>query len=242
MFLAGTLVNTFAILLGAGIGVLVPNIPERVKTTVMQGLSLTIIVIGLSMALSDTKDILIVILSLVLGALLGEWINIEGWLDRIGGWAERRSGKNSGSSSVSDAFVTASLVFCVGSMAVVGAIQSGLEGNNTTLYAKSMLDFVTSTVFTTTMGFGVALAAIPVLVYEGLIATISYFAGNALNAPAVIACMTAVGGILIAAIGLNLLGVRKIAVGNLLPSMFVAIGLKLIAPILTHYAVTLIHA
>lgn len=241
MFLAGTLVNTFAILLGAGIGVLVPTIPDRVKSTVMQGLSLTIIVIGLGMALKDSKDILIIIVSMVIGGLFGEWINIERGLDRVGKFAARKTRESSTGHSVSDAFVTASLVFCVGSMAILGAIQSGLQGSNTTLYLKSMLDFVTSTVFTTTMGIGVALAALPVLLYEGLIATVSYFAGSTLNAPAVIACMTATGGILIAAIGMNLLGVRKIAVGNLLPSMFVAAGLKALAGLLTHWVTVLLH-
>lgn len=246
MFLAGTFVNTLAILVGSGIGFLLPNIPERVKSTVMQGLSLTIILIGLGMALGDTnkQDVLIIILSMVIGALIGEWINIEHWLDQLGRTAARRTRARAPQGSdthVSDAFVTASLVFCVGSMAILGGIQSGL-GSNTTLYAKSMLDFVTATVFASTMGIGVALSAAPVLVYEGLIAAVAYFAGNAINAPAVITCVTAVGGLLIAAIGLNLLGIRKIAVGNLLPSVFVAAALKVLAGPTAHAVAYLLHA
>lgn len=234
MFLAGALVNTLAVLVGAGVGYLLPNIPERIKSTVMQGLSLAVILIGAEMALKDRGDTLIIILSLVIGALIGEWVNIEYWLDRLGKLADRFRGRGQAEHSLADAFVTGSLVFCVGSMAVVGAIQSGLDHNNTTLYAKSMLDFVTSTVFASTMGIGVALGAFPVLVYEGLIATIAYFAGNAINAPAVIACVSATGGLLIAALGLNLLGLRRIAVGNLLPSLVVAGVLKALAPGLTH--------
>lgn len=243
MFLAGTFVNTLAILVGSGIGFLLPNIPERVKSTVMQGLSLTIILIGLGMALSDQRDVLVIILSMVIGALIGEWANIEHRLDQLGKFAARRTRAKAPQGSethVSDAFVTASLVFCVGSMAILGAIQSGF-GSNTTLYAKSMLDFVTATVFASTMGIGVALSAAPVLIYEGLIATIAYLAGNAINAPAVIACVTAVGGLLITAIGLNLLGIRKIAVGNLLPSMFVAAGLKVLAEPLGHVVAHLLR-
>lgn len=109
---------------------------------------------------------------------------------------------------------------------MVGAIQSGISGDNKTLYAKSLLDFFTSIVFSTTLGIGVAFAALPVFIYEGLIALISYFAGAALNSPQVISCMSATGGLLILAIGINLMEIKKIAVGNLLPSMIVAAFIK----------------
>lgn len=196
----------------------------------MQGLSLAILLIGLGMALSDQKDIFIIILSMIIGALIGEAMNIEGGLERLGRLAAHRTSGSSEGSHVAQAFVTASLVFCVGSMAIVGAIQSGLQGNNHTLYAKSMLDFTSATVFSSTMGIGVALSAVPVFIYEGFIATLSFYAGNILNAPAVIHCMTATGGLLIAAIGINLLGLRKLAVGNLLPAMFVAGAIKMMSP------------
>lgn len=229
MFLLGTIVNTLAVIVGALIGVLVPKVPERFSRTAMQGLSLAVIWIGLSMALSDEQDVLLIIISLVLGALLGEWLDIDGALARLGQMVEKRAGKYT-NGKVAEAFVTASLLYCVGSMAVVGAIQSGFQLNNHTLYAKSMLDGISSVVFTSTLGLGAALAAIPLFLYEGSIATISWLVGSSLNDPAVIACMTAAGGLLVVGIGLNLLGAAKVSVGNLLPGVFVAPLLKWLLP------------
>lgn len=225
MFLLGTVVNAMGILLGSAIGLVLPSIPERMKTTIMQGLSLTVILLGLDMALTDMKDILLIILSMVIGALLGEWINIEAWLMRFGQAVEKRA-KRLGTGQVAEAFVAASLLFCVGSMSIVGAIQSGVSGVNTTLYAKSTLDFFSSIVFTSTLGVGVALSAAAVFIYEGFIATLAYFAGGALDSQTFISIMTATGGLLIIGIGINILGLKKIAVGNLLPAMFVAALLK----------------
>lgn len=231
LFLAGTIVNAVAIIIGSGIGLFLPSIPERMKTTIMQGVALAVVLIGLGMALKDERDILLIIISLVAGGLLGEWWNIEGLLMKLGQKIESRA-QTMGSGRMAEAFVTASLIFCVGSMAVVGAIQSGIAGQNKTLYAKSLLDFFTSLVFTTTLGVGVAFAAVPVFLYEGAIALVSYFAGAALNSPPIIDCMSATGGLLIVAIGINLLGLKKIAVGNLLPAMLVAALVKWIAMLL----------
>jgi uncharacterized membrane protein YqgA involved in biofilm formation len=225
VFLLGTMVNAVAVLLGTAIGLVLPDIPERMKATIMQGLGLAVIFVGLGMALKDQNDILLVIISLVAGGLIGEWLDIEGWLHRLGQAVESRA-KRFGGGQTAEAFVTSSLIFCVGSMSVVGAIQSGVSGQNSTLYAKSLLDFVTALVFSSTLGIGVALSVIPVFIYEGGIAIISHIAGAALNSPPVISCMTSAGGLLITAIGLNLLDVRRILVSNLLPAMFVAAILK----------------
>ncbi len=221
LFLLGTIVNSIAILLGTTLGMLLPNIPEGMKKTIMQGLSLTIIVIGLSMALSDQKDILIIIVSMVIGALMGEWLDIEGWLTRIGKSLEVRA-KRFGGGQIGEAFVVTSLIFCVGSMAIVGAIESGVHDNQKILYAKSLLDGFSAIVFSSTLGIGVAFSAVAVFLYEGSIALLSFLAGGVMNDARVIAGVTATGGLLIVAIGLNILGVTKIAVGNLLPAMFVA--------------------
>ncbi|MCL6631771.1 MAG: DUF554 domain-containing protein [Alicyclobacillus herbarius] len=225
MFLLGTVVNALAILFGTALGMVLPSIPDRMKSTILQGLGLAVILIGFSMALQDTNDILIIIFSLVAGGWLGEWMNIEGALHRLGQAVERRT-RHLGSGRTAEAFVTTSLIFCVGSMAVVGAIQSGVSNNNSTLYAKSLLDGFTALVFSSALGIGVILSVLPVLVYEGGIAILSHLGGAALNSPPVIQCMTAAGGLLIAAIGFNLLGIRKILVGNLLPAMFLAAVLK----------------
>jgi uncharacterized protein len=232
VYLLGTFVNCVAILIGTGIGLLLPNVPQRFHTTVMQGLSLTVLLIGFSMALGDSADILIIILSMVIGGLMGEWINIDGWLTRLGQCLQGKASQ-SDTSLVAEGFITASLVFCVGSMAIVGAIQSGLADANRTLYAKSLLDFVSATVFASTLGIGVVFAVIPVLLYEGGIATLAHLFGAGLQNPPIIGCMTATGGLLIAAIGINLLGLKKLAVGNLLPAMFVAAVLKWLAPHIT---------
>jgi uncharacterized membrane protein YqgA involved in biofilm formation len=225
MFILGSLVNAGAILLGTAIGLLAPKMPERMRNTTMQGLSLAVILIGLDMALRDSQDILIIIVSMVLGGLLGEWLNIEEGLLRLGRMFEERT-RHLQTGQVAEAFVTASLVFCVGAMAIVGAIQSGIDGSQRILYAKSLLDMVSAIVFATTLGVGVALSALPVLLYEGAIATVSHFAGSVLQNDAVIGCMSAAGGLLILGIGINLLGIKKVNVGNLLPAMFVAPILK----------------
>lgn len=231
MFLLGTIVNSISILLGTAIGILLPNIPERMKKTIMQGLALTVIAIGISMAISDQKDILIIIVSMVLGALIGEWLDIEGWLNRMGKNLERRA-KRFGGGQVAEAFVVSSLIFCVGSMAIVGAIESGVHDNQT-LYAKSLLDGFSAVVFSSTLGVGVAFAAPVVFLYEGGIALLSFLAGGVMNDARVIAGVTATGGLLIVAIGLNILGVTKIAAGNLLPAIFVA-GVLCFAWPITH--------
>ncbi|GMA50754.1 membrane protein [Alicyclobacillus contaminans] len=228
MFLLGSLVNAGAILFGVFVGFLIPRMSERFQEAMMQGLALAVMLIGLDMALKDSQDIMYIIVSLVIGGLLGTWWDVEGKLLGVGRMVESRTRRVQGSTA--EAFVTASLVFCVGAMAIVGAIQSGVSGVHKTLYAKSLLDMVSAIVFTTTMGLGVALAAIPVLIYEGAIATISHFAGAVLQNPPVIACMTATGGLLIVGIGISLMGVKKINVGNLLPAMFVSPVLKWLVP------------
>lgn len=229
MFLVGTIVNSVAILIGSIIGAILPSIPERMKNTIMQGIALCVFLIGLTMAISDKKDILIMILSIVIGGVIGEVIDLEGLLLKLGNKIEH-SVKKIHQGPIAESFVASTLLFCVGSMAIVGAIQNGITGNETTLFAKSILDGVSSLIFTSTLGIGVALSAIPVFLYEGSIALISHLAGNALNDPAVIACMTATGGLLIMAIGLNLYGIKKVSVGNLLPAILISILIKVSSP------------
>lgn len=232
MFLLGTIVNALAVIVGSLLGLRLPKIPDRFHDTVMQGIGLTVILIGLSMALSDSADILIIIVSMAIGGILGSWANIELRLDQLGQFVQRRL-RVGGAGLAAEGFVTASLIFCVGSMSIIGSIQSGIGGNNHTLFAKSELDLVTSTVLASTFGIGVLLAVVPVVVYEGGIASLAHLFGAQLQNPAVITCMTATGGLLIAGIGMNVLGLKKVAVGNLLPAMFVAAALKGAAPYVT---------
>lgn len=241
MFLLGTIINAIAVLAGSTIGLFLPEIPERIRNTVMQALALCVILIGLDMALKDTSDILLIITSMVFGTLVGEWMDIEGVLYRMGKFVERRV-KMRRESPVAEAFVAASLLYCVGSLSIIGAIQSGMLGVNKTLYAKSILDGFSSVVFTSTLGPGAALAAVPVFFYEGLIALFSHFAGATLNAPAVITCITATGGLMIVGIGLNVYGLKKLAVGNLLPALAFSALFKWLAPFTTSFFHVFMHS
>lgn len=226
----GTLVNTAAIICGAALGLLFRRgIPERVSCTIMQGIGLAVLLVGLSMAL-QTKEILVVILSLVLGGLTGELLNIEGGLARLGKWLESKVGGKTG--DVGKAFVTTSLIYCVGAMAIMGSIEDGLNGNPQILFTKAALDGISAVVFASTMGLGVAFSAVPVFAYQGSITLLASLIKGVLS-PAAVVEMTATGGLLIVGIALNILGIKEIKVGNLLPSIFYAIPLtSLISKIL----------
>ena len=220
ILLKGSLINAILILCGSLIGlVLRKGIPEKVKNTIMQAMALSVILIGLQMAIKST-EILVLIFSMGLGALLGELVDIEKRLEQLGNYLEKKLSKSGG--ELSTAFVTSSLVYCVGAMAIMGALQSGLEGNHTTLIAKGFIDGITSIVFTASLGIGVMLSAVPVFLYQG---SLTLLAGllNQFLTPAIILEMSAAGGLLIAAIGFNLLGMTKIKVGNLLPAIFMPI-------------------
>lgn len=224
--LLGTIVNTLAILLGGGIGLLFGQaLPEKMKKTVIQGVGLAVLLIGTSMAL-ETKNPLIVIGSLVLGGILGEWIDIELRLQKFGLWLEHKFSNQGNAGKFTKAFVTTSLIYCVGAMAIMGSIESGLKGNNNILFAKAMLDGISAVVFASSMGAGVLVSAIPVFIYQGSITVSAGLLQGVLSAP-VIAEMSAVGGLLIVGIALNILEIKEIKVGNLLPGIFIAIPLAI---------------
>ena len=231
----GTLINTAAILVGSFIGILVrKGLPQRLKDTVMQGLGLCVLVIGVQGAIK-TSDMMAVIISIVIGGLIGALLNIEKRLDQFGQYLQRKlsGGKAEQDSSFATGFVTASLVYCVGAMAIVGALESGLQGNHTTLIAKSALDGISAIVFASTMGPGVALSALAVLVYQGSIALLAQWAGP-LFTEAVITEMSAVGGLLIIGVGMNLLRDKRLAVGNLLPAIFVPMAYLPLSQLISH--------
>lgn len=214
----GTVVNTAAIIAGSLIGLLFRGgIPRRFSATTTHAIGLAVVLIGIKTALK-TDDILIVIASLALGALAGEWIGIEAGLERLGSWIGRKLSKDA--DGVSRGFVSTSLLYCVGAMAIVGALESGLSGDHQTLFAKSVLDGVSSVLFASTLGVGVLFSAVSVFVYQGLI-TVSAAMVKPFLLPEVVAQMSAVGGLLIFAIGLGLLDIAKIRIGNLLPAIFV---------------------
>lgn len=218
----GTFVNVMAIVGGSLTGLLFSKgIPDNYKETVISGVGLSVILIGLKSAFV-AEDLMIVIISIVIGSVLGEFLQIEDKLQHLGNLLEKKiasKSKDRDSSTFAKGFVTASLVFCVGSMAIVGSLESGLTGNHQTLYAKSVLDGVTSIIFASAMGLGVMFSSIAVLCYQGAITLSAVFMKNFL-VPETIQQMTSVGGLLIAAIGLNMLGITKIPVGNMIPAIF----------------------
>jgi len=221
MSMKGTVVNVIAIFLGCSVGfILKSKFPERIGKIIMQALGLVSLLIGVQMALK-TNNILLVIFSLVIGGVIGETIGIEEGLERFGERVKLKFKNNTTSERFVEGFVTASLLYCVGSMAIMGALKEGLSGNPDILYTKSLLDGVTSIAFTAAMGIGVAFSAIPVFLYQGIITLLARLIKDFLS-PEVINEMTAVGGILILGIGFGLLEIKKIKIGNLLPAILVA--------------------
>lgn len=222
----GTIVNSAAIVLGGLLGLLFGRaLPEKMKSTVIQGIGLAVLLIGVSMAL-ETKNPLIVIASLVLGGLIGEWIDIELRLQQLGDWFERKLSKLKTAGNFSKAFVSTSLIYCVGAMAIMGSLESGLKGNNSILFAKSMLDGISALVFASSLGIGVVAAAIPVFLYQGSITLAAGMLQSVLSS-SVIAEMSATGGLLILGIGFNILEIKEIKVGNLLPGIFFSVPLTI---------------
>jgi uncharacterized membrane protein YqgA involved in biofilm formation len=217
----GTIVNVVAIFLGCSAGfILKSKFPEKIEKIIMQALGLASLLIGMQMAIK-ADNILLVIFSLVIGGVIGEIIDIEAGLERFGERIKRKFKSNNTSERFVEGFLTASLLYCVGSMAIMGAIKEGLSGDPDILYAKSLLDGVTSIAFTAAMGIGVLFSAIPVFLYQGGITLLARTIKDFLS-PEIINEMTAVGGILIGGIGFGLLGIKKIKVGNLLPAILVA--------------------
>ncbi len=226
----GTLVNTGAIIVGGIAGTLLRSgIPDKYKKTVMQGIGLSVLFIGIAGTIKealviidgnklDRQFTMLMIFSLVIGGLIGEFLKIETRLENLGNWFQTRIPSKGG--SFSNGFVTASLVYCVGAMAIVGSLEDGLSGNASTLFAKSILDGVSAVIFGATMGIGVAFSALPVFIYQGAITLLAGFVKPWLS-DVVISQMSLVGGVLIFAIGINLLEIKKINVGNLLPSIFI---------------------
>ena len=217
----GTLVNVAAIAVGSLVGLLLQKgIEEKYQKIVLQALGLAVLVIGFQMA-QKSLNILIVILSLAIGALIGEWLDLDGKLNQFGAkLGAKFSGGDAG--RFSEGFVTASLMYCVGAMAIVGALQDGLTGDSSTLYAKSLLDGVSSVVFSSTLGIGVLFSAASVFVYQGAITLMASVVSSWLS-PEMIAEMTATGGVLIIAISVNMLEITKIKIASLLPAILIAL-------------------
>ena len=248
----GTIVNIAAILVGGSCGLLLKKVlSSSLIDTIMQGLGLAVVMVGLSGAFGATftandgtissRYTMVIIASLALGALIGQGIDIETRLNSFTGRFERKKPSaagaadtagakgdiGDGSSGFSSGFITATLVFCVGSMAIIGALEDGIHGNTSILFAKSALDATSSVIFASAMGAGVLFSAIPVGIYQGVITLLAIFIAPYLT-PEITQQMSAVGSMLVVGTGLNMLKISKIKVGNLLPAIFVPIVFYLI--------------
>ncbi len=223
----GTIVNTGTVLLGSLIGLFLnQGIPERIANQMMKALGLCTIFIGVQGA-SKGENTLIMIVSMVIGVVIGEGIDIDKRVtNTVNRLEEKFVKKQDQKHSISEGLITSSLLFCVGSMTIVGCLNAGLLNDNTMLYTKATLDFCSSMIFASTLGIGVILAAGVVLIYQGGLTLLASLAAPLLTT-AVINEMTCVGSLVIIATGLNLLGVTKIKLMNYIPAMFLPIILCL---------------
>ena len=212
----GTIVNSLSILAGGLVGSLFKNkVSNAYNETIMKALGLSVILIGLKSAL-EVNNILLLIICLTLGTLVGEMMKIEKGIENIGAFLERKFSKQNG---LANGFVTASLVYCVGAMAIMGSLESGLTNNHSILYAKSLLDGISAIIFASSLGIGVCFSAISVFLYQGIITLTASLMKPFLIA-SVVNEMSAIGGLLIVAIGANMLDIKRIKVGNMLPAIF----------------------
>jgi len=221
MSITGATINAASILAGGSLGLLLKGrINDRISQTTMKALGLCVCIVGISAALGG--DILLMVVALALGAITGELANIDHALNRAGIWLQDRLGKKEGESTFAQGFVAATLLFCVGAMAVVGSLNSGLQGDLSVIITKSIIDAVAAMALASTLGFGVLFSAFAVFLYQG---SIEFFAGylQPFLTDALIAQISAVGGIMILGIGVNLALDAKVRVANLLPGFIFAV-------------------
>jgi len=221
----GFVVNTITVLIGSGLGLLAgARLQDKYKNIVLTSLGLVTILIGLKMAIK-TEEVLIVVGSLVIGGLIGQWLHIEERLEKLGEYLKRRA-RSSGQDFVLG-FVTASLLFCVGPMTIIGSFEDGLYGRGELIYIKSLMDCFAAMALSAALGAGVIFSALIVLVYQGALTLLARYFQNILSDP-VVTEMSATGGLVLLGIAINLLGLAKIKVGNLLPALLLAAVLTLL--------------
>lgn len=246
----GTIVNTVAVLIGGAIGLLFKKaIPQRLSDTVFKGLGLCTMFIGITGIFQKGVNTLVIIMSVVIGAVIGEACDLDARINKLGKWLENKYNKNNedGKISIAQGFVSASLLFCVGAMTIVGSLQSGLANDHTTLFTKSILDFVAAIIFASSLGVGVLFSAIFVFLYQGVMSFGSYLIGSLFSggsdmlavtselSPFMITVnsMNCVGYIIIIGLALNMIGITKLKVMNYVPAIFLPILLCPLAEFIT---------
>ncbi|MEJ5198937.1 MAG: DUF554 domain-containing protein [Anaerolineae bacterium] len=237
--ITGTLINTATVIVGATAGVMLGNrLPEKMRQTVLSGLGLMTLVLGMTMAI-QTRNALIPLFSVLIGGIIGEALHIEDGLERVGRWFEAQLGRRNGApavapghATITQGFITASLVFCVGPMTILGSIQDGLMGDFTLLTIKATLDAFAGMALAASLGAGVILSALTVFGFQGALSLLALLFGTALGGVTRetlwVVEMTATGGVVILSIGFLLLDIKRIRAANLLPAIFIAPALVLI--------------
>ena len=226
MILVGAIANSVAVLFGGLIGFFFKKgIPDRFGNLIMNGLGLFTIALGISFFLKS-QNMIIVVLSIVMGSILGEWLDIDKRLEVFGDNLQKRS-RQTNADGFSKGFVTASLMFCVGSMAIMGSLQSGLLSNHEILYTKSIIDGISALILSSAFGIGVVFSAIPLFIYQGSIVLLASFISPYIN-NAVVNEMTAVGGILLIGLSFMILDIKKIKVSNMVPAILVPVVIMLL--------------
>lgn len=222
MILTGAVVNALAVFAGSIVGILLKKgLPERMGDSIMKGLSLCVIYIGISGAF-EGENVLIAIVAMAVGTVIGELLDLNDRMERLGQWLQNRFQSKNSKVSVAEGFVTSSLLFCTGAMTIVGSLQSGLSLDHSTLFAKSLIDGIAAVVLASSLGFGVLFAGVLCLVYEGGLALCAQFISPFLT-ESVINEMTCVGSLLIVGVGINMLFKNKICVMNSVPAVFLPI-------------------
>lgn len=215
----GVLFNTLTVLIGGTVGLLLKKgIPEKVSGAVMMALGLCTLYIGIDGALKGENTI-VVIIAMVFGTIVGTLLDIDGKIEGVGKWIEKKMKRKDEKTTIAEGFMTASLLFCVGAMTIVGSLDSGLKGDNTLIFTKGTLDLISSCMLASSLGVGVLFAAIFVFAFQGSLVLLAGLLQNVLTNEAIIAEIGCAGSLMILGLGLNLLGITKMKIANFLPAL-----------------------
>lgn len=216
----GTIVNTASVIAGGCIGLLLKKgMPERIKTIYFQAVGIFTLAIGISMVW-NMEHILVIVSSLVTGAILGEWWNIEKSTEQLSEWTKKKL--HIGSEKFSEGLTTSFLLFCIGAMTIMGAIEEGTGGTSRLLFTKSVMDGFSAVILASAFGAGVVFSAVPLLIFQGGLTLLAGYASDLLT-PEMIKALTSLGGILLIGLGINILEIKKLRIMNMLPALVVVV-------------------
>lgn len=243
--LFGSIINFIAVLIGGTLGALLRKIkvPERIKSGIMTAMALCVMYIGIDGMLNFKYpdagvNVILCIVSMAIGVLMGELLNIDKGMQNLGNLVQKKLGRGMEDHAFADGFVSCTVIFCVGAMAIVGSINSGISLDHDTILAKSLIDCITCFFMATTLGIGCALAAVPTFLYQSSITVVAWLAGSGMESlmagelfGRTLNEMSLCGSIVIFAIGMNMLGITKVRVANFLPALFMPILCELVLAI-----------